>query len=255
MADARYRDVKLRQLLDHTAGMPDVDDYEWDRPQHDAGALKRWALQQKDRRLLFAPGESRRYSNIGFELLGLVVQETSGMSFEDYMAANILEPLGMENSSFVASEIDGSLRTRGHTGKIWRRVVDDYPYNRRHAPSSTLNSNVVDMSRFAMALLNDGGIDDVSILTPAAIETMWAASWVSPDDPQRMSGLGWNVGRPWGGIFSASHGGHDDGFRSFLYLAPEEGVAVFLASNDETISTGMFVRSVLEVLFPDKTDQ
>ena len=168
------------------------------------------------------------------------------------MSANILQRLGMTNSSFVASDIDADLRVTGHTGESQRREVNAYPYNRRHAPSSTLNSNVIDMSRFATALLNDGKIDNVSLLSSASIATMWSPSWVSPDDPERMSGLGWNVGRPWGDIFSASHGGHDDGFRSFLYLAPEEGVAVFLASNDETISTGVFVRSILEILFPDK---
>ena len=65
-----------------------------------------------------------------------------------------------------------------------------------------------------------------------------------------MGGLGWNVGRPWGDIFSASHGGHDDGFRSFLYVAPEEDVAVFAASNDETVSIGALVRAALETVFP-----
>lgn len=252
MDDDRLPDVTLRHLLTHTAGVPDVADYEWDEPQTDEGALKRWALEQSDRELLFDPGSERAYSNIGFELLGLVVQEVSGMTFERYMSQRIFEPLSMSDSSFIADEIDPVLRVKGHVGAVLRHTAAAYPYNRRHAPSSTLNSNIEDMSRFALAMLHGGRLGDARILGADAMQEMWSVAWVSPEDQEKTASLGWNVGRPWGGILSASHGGHDDGFRSFLYIAPEEGVAVLLASNDDTISTGAFVLAVLEAVFPEQ---
>ena len=174
------------------------------------------------------------------------------MPFERYMAEHIFRPLGMDDSSFIASEIDTQLRVKGHVGEEQRRIADAYPYNRRHAPSSTLNTSIADMSRFAAALLGDGQLGEARILAPESIATMWSPAWVSPDDPKRMGGLGWNVGRPWGGILSVSHGGHDDGFRSFLYIAPEEDVAVFVVSNDETAPIGAFVRTALESVFPEQ---
>jgi CubicO group peptidase (beta-lactamase class C family) len=251
MADDRYRHITVRQLLTHTSGMPDVEDYEWDNPQFDDEALKRWALEQSGAELLFAPGTSREYSDLGFELLGLIVQEVSGISFERYIEEEIFQPLEMGDSSFVANEIDQALRTTGHIGTPTRRVADAYPYNRRHAPSSTLNTNVVDMGRFATAMLNHGVLGDARIIGEDALAMMWSPAWTNPDDPNRQAGLGWNVGRRWGGLQIASHGGHDDGFRSFLAIAPEEGVAVFVVSNDDNAPVGPFMLVALEILFPE----
>ena len=252
MVDDRYQSITVQQLLTHTSGMPDVDDYEWDKPQFDDEALKRWALEQSGSELLFAPGTSRQYSNLGFELLGLIVQEVSGVSFEQYMQEEIFWPLQMSDSAFVANEIDPALRTTGHIDTPTRRVADAYPYNRRHAPSSTLNTNVVDMGRFAKALLNHGALEDARIIGEEALTMMWSPAWTDPDDPSRQAGLGWNVGRRWGGLQIASHGGHDDGFRSFLAIAAEEGVAVFAVSNDDNAPVGPFIVAALEVLFPEQ---
>lgn len=251
MADERYRNITIRQLLTHTSGMPDVEDYEWDRPQFDDGALKRWAMQQSDAVLLFSPGSSREYSNLGYELLGLVVQEVSGVAFEQYMKEAIFEPLGMNDSSFVANEIRRDLRTTGHLGEPERTVAEYYPYNRRHAPSSTLNTNVVDMSHFAVAMLHHGSRNGRSILAEGTLAAMWTPAWTDPDDPTRQSGLGWNIGRRWGGLLTFAHGGHDDGFRSYLAIAPEENAAVFVASNDDNAPIGPFLISVLTILLPE----
>ena len=81
---------------------------------------------------------------------------------------------------------------------------------------------------------------------------MWSPAWTNPEDPSRQAGLGWNVGRRWGGLQIASHGGHDDGFRSFLAIAPEESVAVFVVSNDDNAPVGPFILAALEVLFPEQ---
>ena len=58
------------------------------------------------------------------------------------------------------------------------------------------------------------------------MKEMWSSAWSWPDDPNRLSGLGWSLGLPWGGIFAASHGGQDEGFRSFIYLAPARDVGI-----------------------------
>ena len=252
MADDRYRHITVRQLLTHTSGMPDVEDYGWNNPQFDDEALKRWALEQSGAELLFAPGTSREYSNLGFEVLGLIVQEVSGVSFERYMQEEIFQPLKMGNSSFVANEIDPGLRTTGHIGTPTRRVADAYPYNRRHAPSSTLNTNVIDIGRFAIAMLNHGALEDARIMGEETLAMMWLPAWTNPEDPSRQAGLSWNLGRRWGGLQIVSHGGHDDGFRSFLAIAPEEGVAVFVVSNDDNAPVGPFILAALEVLFPEQ---
>ena len=81
LADARYNQITVRQMVTHTSGMPDVEDYEWDKPQYDDGALERYVRNLTNQQLLFAPGERVRYSNMAFEVLGDVVAKASGESF------------------------------------------------------------------------------------------------------------------------------------------------------------------------------
>lgn len=252
MADERYKNITVGQLMSHESGMPDVEDYEWGNPQTDDEALKRWALEQKGNALLFEPGSQRQYSNIGFELLGLVIQEVAGISFEDYMRERILLPVGMKNSSFIASEITPELRTSGHMDEASRRQIPAYPYNRRHAPSSTLNSNVSDMGLFGIALLKDYRGESETMLASSSLEQMWAMVGASEESPDRGYSLGWSVGNMWGGMRAAVHGGGDDGYRSLLYVAPDDGVVLVIASNDETIRVRDFAVAALETLFPDK---
>ena len=62
--DDRYREITIRQLLTHTSGMPDVDNYEWDKPHYDEGAAERYVRSLADENLIAAPGERMKYSNM-----------------------------------------------------------------------------------------------------------------------------------------------------------------------------------------------
>lgn len=70
LADDRYQTITVRQMVTHTSGMPDVQDYEWDKPQYDDGALERYVRSLSNQKLIFAPGTDFRYSNMAFEVLG-----------------------------------------------------------------------------------------------------------------------------------------------------------------------------------------
>ena len=99
LADERYRDITIRQILDHTSGMPDVEDYEWDRPKFDNGAAERYVRAMASERLLWAPAADWAYSSMAFDMLGDFIGNVSTLSFEDYIETNILEPTAMNNSS------------------------------------------------------------------------------------------------------------------------------------------------------------
>jgi CubicO group peptidase (beta-lactamase class C family) len=71
LADDRYNQITVRQMVTHASGMPDVEDYEWDKPQYDDGALERYVRSLTNQKLLFAPGERVQYSNMAYEVLGI----------------------------------------------------------------------------------------------------------------------------------------------------------------------------------------
>jgi CubicO group peptidase (beta-lactamase class C family) len=175
VADDRYQTITVRQMVTHTSGMPDVEDYEWDKPQYDDGALERYVRSLSNQKLIFAPGADFRYSNMAFEVLGDLIAKVSGESFDDYVQHHILTPLKMRDSTLLIKKTDPKLMTWGHErdkdGHVFPSKV--YPYNRMHSPSSNLHSNVEDMARWALANLNHGELDGRRILNEQTYDIMW----------------------------------------------------------------------------------
>ena len=243
--DKRYRDITIRQMLNHTSGIGDVDDYEWDKPQYDSGALERFVRSIADDEMLFAPGKGWRYSNTAYETLGDVIAKVSGMSFETYIRKNIFDPLEMNATSFLYPEIPDSLKTTGHLWAGKPIVSQHYPYNRMHGPSSTLNSNVVEMTHYAFAHLHRGQYNGKQILSDATYDLWWTNSVNMEGKPH--IGFAWWL-EEHDGVKTVSHSGGDTGFRSHFMLVPEKNISIMLVSNYELIGTKELANSLLDVL-------
>jgi CubicO group peptidase (beta-lactamase class C family) len=230
LKDPRHSAVTVRQMLSHTSGMPDVDDYEWEKAVADEGALERYVRSLGDRELIAAPGERYRYSNMAFEVLGDLIAKVSGETFEGYVKAHILAPLGMKDSTLLRPEADPKLTTSPHVmGDRMTFIVSPvYPYNRMHAPSSTLHSNLLDMSRWALANLRRGELDGKRILKASSYDVMWKPT----GDPKRPVAISWFLGEL-GGHRTVAHGGGDVGYRSSVLLLPDDGIGVVMMLNSE----------------------
>ena len=252
MADPRAGSITIRQMLTHTSGVPDVADYEWDKPQYDDGALERYVRSLANLQLAFAPGERFQYSNIAYEILGDAVAKASGASFDDYVHQNILLPLGMRDSTLLVKEANPALMTWGHEldGKGRPFASRDYPYNRAHTPSSNLHSNVLDMSRWAIANLNGGELDGKRFLDKATRELMWTpareVATPGPDVRREAVGLSWFLGQHRGRRI-VSHGGGDTGYVTDLVLIPDGRRAVVWMANVDWIGQGPLTRAALDV--------
>ena len=151
LADGRAGEVTARGLLSHTSGLPDVADYGWHDPQLGDDALSEFARSLSGWRLKAEPGSAFSYSNAGFELLGLLLSRVMGTTFEDAVRRQVLSPLGMRNSTFLRGEVPAHLAASPHVGMPLSVPEGAYPYTRRHAPSSTLHSNLVEMCRWMVA--------------------------------------------------------------------------------------------------------
>jgi CubicO group peptidase (beta-lactamase class C family) len=242
----RADEITIRQLLTHTAGMPDVEDYGWDQPEYDDGALERWLRGPvATRSLLWAPGSRDQapadgvrgsdgwaYSNIAFELLAALVAELRGTSFEVAVAQHVLAPLGFDRSTFLLSEAPASQRLQGYTknassGDV--RPEPNYPYNRRHAGSSTLNASLEDMSRWLAYFTSyDNKTEEEeeeeeeeegpatgapALLSPDSVREMWREQREMPQERDGFMAVGW-MGGSYAGQRVLSHSGSDDGFVS-----------------------------------------
>ena len=169
-------EVTIRRLLSHTAGMPDpinwLAEYQDKNLRNDKAALDDYVRSLSDKSLTFRPGKEWAYSNTGFDILGDVVAQVSGQAFEDYLQANVLTPLGMENSSYLLSDLDPARLVAPHmpaeNGNA--KTIDFYPYTRAHAPSGAFYSSANDMARFAIANMNRGELNGTRVLPASAYD-------------------------------------------------------------------------------------
>ncbi len=247
MADQRYRQITLRQLLSHTSGMPDVKDYHWESPETDENALLRYVLSPEvsEAHLLWEPCEGRfAYSNMGYEILGAVIAAVSGCSFEDYVAANLFSPLRMTHSDLLTFRRNMEEVCTPHEKDRENRFVPvkHFPYNRAHAPSSTLTSNLEDMSLWAKAVLNE------KILKPSTLAEAWKEHSTVPNNGEKIC-LSW-FRREQKGHLLYGHEGNDDGFRSSFWICPELKLSILVCSN----LSGAPVKRINRELFDLLTD-
>ena len=248
MADKRYKDITIRHMLQHTSGIPDVDDYEWDNPQYDDGAAERYVKSFATGQLDFAPGEKYNYSNAAFDMLADVIAKASGMTFEDYMKKNIFAPAGMANSTFYKPEVPKGLATKPHIlgDSLQISVSDVYPYNRIHAPSSTLHSNVEDMLQWAKVNLNQGEINGKKIYSKASYDIL-TTSKVKTGFRSDSVCLSW-----FSSYFTdyrmLAHSGGDEGYRTYFGFIPQKGIAVVVMANSDVFQSWAMAYLLLEGL-------
>jgi CubicO group peptidase (beta-lactamase class C family) len=133
------REITVRQLLTHTSGIPDyydeekVTDFESFRvavPWCDLSGPKDYLAVFPDEPMKFAPGERFSYSNSGYILLGVVIEELSGLAYRDFVAKEVFETAGMTDSGYFALNRLPARTALGYVEEAdgrWRTNVFDLP--------------------------------------------------------------------------------------------------------------------------------
>ena len=257
LADGREGEVTARRLLSHSSGLPDVADYGWHDPQLGDDALSEFARSLSGWRLQAEPGTAFSYSNAGFELLGLLLSRAAGSTFEDAVRTLVLTPLGMRDSTFLRSEVPAHLAAAPHVGMPLSVPEGAYPYTRRHAPSSTLHSNLVEMCRwmvahFEPAVVAAGRSDGQWARLDAGLrDLMWQPVLPVGNPPwEEAVALGWLVGS-YRGQRTLSHSGADPGFMSRLVLVPERRTGVVVLANSNTVPASAIAKAALDIALSD----
>lgn len=230
LSDPDARDtITIRHLLTHRAG------FYGDRFD-DTGigddALERAVRAFADLPQQTAPGELYTYCNAGFDLVGLAIQRVLGVPYETAMRERIFAPLGLERSTFFASEAIRHSVAVGHEigGEDGQTVADPWPIPRRSNPAGGVTSNVAELIRFAVMHLRDGAIGTTRILSEASARAMRRSH--GPADPSHERGLGWAI-RTAGHREIVEHGGATNGFMARLLLVPGEQFAMAILTNGD----------------------
>ncbi len=250
--DGRYRDITLRHILSHTSGMPDMDEAEYDvlvaHPETDEGAPERYVRALAGRTMIAAPGERFAYSNIAYNVLGVLIARITGQTFEAAMRERILRPASMPESTFLPTEVPQDRLAPPHLRAPGMMVNPISPYHRADAPASFLYSTVREMCAWASTSLNRGLHSGQRLLSRSGYDLMWTPVAQRDDPPFRETmGLGWTLGH-FEGVQTVGHGGAGFGWTCFLALVPERNGAVIVVSNEESAAHDLALQAALTSL-------
>jgi CubicO group peptidase (beta-lactamase class C family) len=199
-------------------------------------------------KLIAGPGETFAYSNIAYEVLGLLVARISGQSFEDYIQQHILLPLDMNSSTFLKTQVSSEHATAPHIVLPPTVVSPEYPYHRAHAPSSTLHSSAEELCSWALMNLNRGEFRGRRILQAKSFEELWYSyQQTGPSYPTEFAGLSWFIDT-YKGQRTIRHDGVDIGFQSDLILLPDLSLAVIVLANTIPAPVKVVTHAVVDLL-------
>jgi CubicO group peptidase (beta-lactamase class C family) len=224
------RPITLKNLMSHTAGFESRGGL-WARDTKDLLPLGKYLADNIPARVR-PPGEMTAYSNYGGALAGYIVEQVSGMPFEQYIQEYIYEPLGMHHSTFrqpVPPELAANLAV-GYTYAGGQFQTEGFEYIQT-SPASSMSSTATDMSKFMIAHLQDGRYGDARILQETTAQQMHKQLFTN--DP-RISGMAYGfMEMQLNNQRILVHSGSIIAFQSLLALVPGQNLGLFVAYNSD----------------------
>jgi len=229
--------ITVRNLLNHTSGLPDYEDIlsrqypntaDDQIPQiHNAGVLK---LLEQQTAAKFPAGSKWDYSNSGYVVLAQIVEKVSGRSFGEFLRQRIFVPLNMTHTlAYEKGKNEVPHRAYGHT-----KEKDGWRETDQSSTSATLGdggiyTSIDDLAQWDRALRDHTLLSDAEMqpaLTPV-VPTGGPAT--SPEGPASY-GFGWHL-EPYRGHKRMWHDGETAGFRTTIQRFPNDDLTVIILAN------------------------
>ncbi|WP_245574801.1 serine hydrolase domain-containing protein [Aequorivita capsosiphonis] len=218
--------VTIRRLLSHTAGLS-LHGYPGWSPKDNLPTIEE-SLDGKNNgpgrvEIIMEPGTKWKYSGGGFTILQLIIEEVTKQKFEDYMQAEILNPLGMTNSSYTIDE--NILKASSLEHNNFGEVIDFELFTAKAAAG--LHTTIEDFSKFALASLYKNKKYTQNILSTHSLELMMTPVPVSNDS----YGLGYQKELMSTNMTIYGHGGANTGWQALFMINPDTNDGFVMLTN------------------------
>ena len=240
--DDLNRTVTLRDMLSHRTGITRHDGiwYKSDFTQKDLFERLKYLEPTEAPRSVFL------YNNMMYSGAGYAIELLSGRPWETFVRERILNPLGMTSTTFTIADMVKQ-REPGvpYTERRDNTEIYRIPYYSDAigvAPAGAINSSIVDMSKWLIALMNDGRLEGKQVIPRNVVRQTLAPSIALPNTGLEVRGWGELINSAYGmgrwtaayrGHLLAYHGGDLPGFHSQVSTMPYDsiGVIVFVIGN------------------------
>ncbi len=241
-----HHNITIRHVLSHSSGLfqylnnPDL----WANATnyHTPEELLDYFMYEP---LNFPPGTQHQYSNSNYVVVGLIVEIVSDLSFRDYIALNILQPLGMESTSYDPFEVDFPDKAIGYDDITVDPPVETmYFHPSIPYAAGAMCSTVVDLYRWDQALYTE------ALVSASSLEELFTPGHGN-------YGLGWYIdnlevdGEPHKQIW---HWGSYFGFHGYIARLVDDRVTILVELNigpktDSPYELRPMIEDVAEIVF------
>ncbi len=216
--------ITIRHLLTHTSGLISYESLIPDTATlqvHDADVLE---MMKSQSTTYFEPGTQYRYSNTGYAVLAMIIEERTGKTFSEYLRDEIFVPTGMTSTvAFRAGENTVGNRAMGYTVEGPRIVPSDQSLTSAVLGDGGVYSSIVDMKAW------DDALNTHLVLSEELLELATTPTTLV-DGTQVGYGFGWRIDEYWGRR-RIHHTGSTSGFRTVIKRFPDDSFTVVVLTN------------------------
>ena len=238
--------ITVRQLLNHTSGLPDVLTPDMHRAGYQPSSRDLISVLAQRKDADFAPGDRFQYNNTGYVLLALIVEKASGKPFPQFMKENIFQPLGMSHT-LVWDETKPAVGNRAvpyapEAGSFRSLPFgsDVYIFGAKGVVTTADDIYKWDQALYTEKLVKAATLKEA--FTPARLN----------DGRESYYGFGWNLGQD-RGLNLVRHDGGYLGFRTIIVRYPDQKFTVVILSNSNRVgSTSSLARRIARIYLGDK---
>jgi CubicO group peptidase (beta-lactamase class C family) len=237
-----WQAITIHQLLTHTSGIPDFTRFpEFLTTQGSPSSPAQTIARFKDKPLDFQPGKKWSYDNSGYVVLGAIIEQASGKTYEAFLRENIFVPLRMVDSGYDHNNGDLAVGYRDQTSVPADFIDMTIPY-----AAGGLYSTVEDFYRWDQALYTDK-------LIPKNLRDMLFTPFAPTSDHN--GGLGYGYG--WGiseedTHLLISHEGGINGFHSVIARYPNDKTVIIILGNRQDMNLFEMRTQIAKMVFGEK---
>lgn len=235
--------ITIHHLLTHTSGLKNYTEVptflEYDVENKDP--MKMLEII-KDIELEFAPGEKFEYSNTNYLALGIIIENISGETFEDYLK-DIVTPLGMKDTGMIYGENKGANDATPYVGYLEVQEIDDDAVLSQAFAAGSMYSTVEDLYRW------DRAIKSGQVLNEETLEEMFKDHVAMPGTGSY--GYGWMIDNT-ENRKEIYHGGNTQGFTAYIGRLEDQDLTVIILTNSGHYNTNDLKNDLLSIALKEE---
>lgn len=234
--------VTIKNFLYHTSGIP-YESIVGITPSSDDMALENTVRTLAGSYLKEYPGEVYNYATINYDVLGLVIEEVSGMTYEEYVEKNILIPLGLFDTYVDREKAEKTGRlAKGYKTKFFFPRLTESPEFRGNVPAGYYISSAADMERWIRIQL---GLTEVPEIYQRIIERSHISDTTVRPSYNDFYGAGWQIELQ---AKEYMHSGINPNFASMIYMEPLRSYGICVLSNLSANTAGYINSNTTDLL-------